>query len=301
MKASLGDKLLVYILSVVSIVLWGMSYIWSNQLIQWGIPVVYIVCIRSLVAGLVLMLFNFIVGNSIRIHKGDLPKFLMLALCEPFIYFVCETYGIKLTESPTYSALVIATAPLFSVAAGVMLFRERINWINIVGIGICLLGLGIVTHGATSVGEHFVLGVVLLVIAVISEVGYASFTKALSSTYKPTVIAQYQFLFGGIMLLPLFVTMGFKEYDAEIYMSWDVWRPILCLAILCSSIAFTLWASTIKNLGVAKASIFLAMIPIVTAVIGALLGTELLTPLQWTGIAIAFFGLIMTQYVRKKR
>ena len=133
MKASLGDKLLVYILSVVSIVLWGMSYIWSNQLIQWGIPVVYIVCIRSLVAGLVLMLFNFIVGNSIRIHKGDLPKFLMLALCEPFIYFVCETYGIKLTESPTYSALVIATAPLFSVAAGVMLFRERINWVNIVG------------------------------------------------------------------------------------------------------------------------------------------------------------------------
>ena len=106
---------------------------------------------------------------------------------------------------------------------------------------------------------------------------------------------------GGIMLLPLFVTMGFKEYDAEIYMSWDVWRPILCLAILCSSIAFTLWASTIKNLGVAKASIFLAMIPVVTAVIGALLGTELLTPLQWTGIAIAFFGLIMTQYVRKKR
>ena len=64
MKASLGDKLLVYILSVVSIVLWGMSYIWSNQLIQWGIPVVYIVCIRSLVAGLVLMLFNFIAGNS---------------------------------------------------------------------------------------------------------------------------------------------------------------------------------------------------------------------------------------------
>ena len=301
MKRSLGGKLLVYIVSVVSIVLWGMSYIWSDQLLRLGIPVVYIVCIRSLVAGIVLMLLNLAMGHSIRIRKEDLRKFLLLAFCEPFIYFVCETYGIKLTESPTYSALVIATAPIFSVAAGVALFHERVNWVNIFGILVCLVGLGIVTHGATSVGEHFVAGVLLLIVAVISEVGYASCTKALSSRYKPMVIVQYQFLIGGILLLPLFFTMGIKDYDASVYMSWDVWKPILCLAILCSSIAFTLWASTIKNLGVAKASIFLAMIPVVTAVIGAILGTELLTTLQWTGIAIAFSGLVLTQYVKKKK
>ena len=301
MKRSLGGKLLVYIVSVVSIVLWGMSYIWSDQLLRLGIPVVYIVCIRSLVAGIVLMLLNLAMGHSIRIRKEDFPKFLLLAFCEPFIYFVCETYGIKLTESPTYSALVIATAPIFSVAAGVALFHERVNWVNIFGILVCLVGLGIVTHGATSVGEHFVAGVLLLIVAVISEVGYASCTKALSSRYKPMVIVQYQFLIGGVLLLPLFFTMGIKDYDASVYMSWDVWKPILCLAILCSSIAFTLWASTIKNLGVAKASIFLAMIPVVTAVIGAILGTELLTTLQWTGIAIAFSGLVLTQYVKKKK
>lgn len=301
MKRSLGGKLLVYIVSVVSIVLWGMSYIWSDQLLRLGIPVVYIVCIRSLVAGIVLMLLNLAMGHSIRIRKEDLPKFLLLAFCEPFIYFVCETYGIKLTESPTYSALVIATAPIFSVAAGVALFHERVNWVNIFGILVCLVGLGIVTHGATSVGEHFVAGVLLLIVAVISEVGYASCTKALSSRYKPMVIVQYQFLIGGVLLLPLFFTLGMKDYDAAVYMSWDVWKPILCLSILCSSIAFTLWASTIKNLGVAKASIFLAMIPVVTAVIGAILGTELLTTLQWTGICIAFAGLVLTQYVKKRK
>ena len=301
MKRSLGGKLLVYIVSVVSIVLWGMSYIWSDQLLRLGIPVVYIVCIRSLVAGIVLMLLNLAMGHSIRIRKDDLPKFLLLAFCEPFIYFVCETYGIKLTESPTYSALVIATAPIFSVAAGVALFHERVNWINILGIVVCLVGLGIVTHGATEVGEHFLLGVLLLVVAVISEVGYASFTKSLSSRYKPMMIVQYQFLIGGALLLPLFCTMGLKDYDAAVYMSWDVWKPILCLAILCSSVAFTLWATTIKNLGVAKASIFLAMIPVVTAFIGAILGTELLTRLQWTGIAIAFSGLVLTQYVRRRK
>ena len=301
MKHTLGGTLLVYLVSVVSIVLWGMSYIWSDQLLRLDIPVIYIVCIRSLVAGIVLMCLNLVFGNSIRIQRKDMPQFLLLAFCEPFIYFVCETYGIKLTESPTYSALVIATAPIFSVAAGVALFHERVNWINILGIGVCLVGLGIVTHGATEVGEHFLLGVLLLVVAVISEVGYAACTKSLSSRYKPMVIVQYQFLIGGALLLPLFCTMGLKDYDAAVCMSWEVWKPILCLAILCSSVAFTLWATTIKNLGVAKASIFLAMIPVVTAFIGAILGTELLTRLQWTGIAIAFSGLVLTQYVRRRK
>ncbi|MBO7640441.1 MAG: EamA family transporter [Bacteroidales bacterium] len=274
-----------------------MSYIWSDQLLRLDIPVFYIVCIRSLIAGLALMLINLLLGNNIRIKRKDLPKFLGMSLCEPFIYFVCETYGIKLTESPTYSALVIATAPIFSVAAGVAIFKEKVNWVNILGIVICIIGLGVVTHGSTAVGDHFVLGIFLLLIAVMSEVGYASCTKSLSRHYKPMVIVQYQFLIGGVMLLPLFATKGLASFDAGLYLSWAVWKPILCLALLCSSVAFTLWASTIKNLGVARASIFLAMIPVVTAFIGAILGTEILNAKQWTGIAIAFFGLVLTQYV----
>ena len=300
MKFLHGGKLSIYVISIFSIVLWGMSYIWSDQLIRLEIPVFYIVCIRSLVAGLVLLGINLLVGNSIRIRKKDWPKFLLLSFCEPFIYFVCETYGVKLTESPTCSALVIASAPIFSVIAGIVLFKEKFNWVNIIGILICLAGLLLVTHEATAVGDHFIAGVFMLLVAVLSEVGYASVTKSLSTHYKPMVIVQYQFLIGGVMLLPFFGTAGLKHYDAVLYMSWAVWRPILCLAVLCSSIAFTLWASTIKNLGVARASIFLAVIPVVTALISAVSGTEILTPFQWTGIGIAFVGLTLTQYVLKK-
>ena len=300
MKNRFGGKWAVYCISVFSIILWGMSYIWSDQLIRQGIPVFYIVCIRSAVAGAVLLAFNLIVGNDIRIRKKDLPKFLLLAVCEPFVYFVCETYGIQLTESPTYSALVVATAPIFSVIAGVVLFKEKFNWVNLIGITICLAGLVLVTHEATTVGDHFAAGVFMLVVAVLSEVGYASVTKALAKSYKPLVIVQYQFLLGAVLLLPLFCSVGLRDYDPAVYLSWSVWRPILCLSILCSSIAFTLWASTIKNLGIARASIFLAIIPVVTALIGAMLGTEHLSSFQWTGIGIAFAGLTLTQYVLKK-
>lgn len=58
-SGSLGNttKLVsVYILSLVAILLWGMSYLWSDSLLSHGIPVEYIVFVRILIAGLVLLL-----------------------------------------------------------------------------------------------------------------------------------------------------------------------------------------------------------------------------------------------------
>ncbi|MEE3407374.1 MAG: EamA family transporter [Candidatus Cryptobacteroides sp.] len=293
-------KLIVYIVSVVTIILWGMSYLWSDRLIALDIPVVYMVFCRSLIAGIFLFLLNLAIGNKLAIRKKDLPSFVLLAFCEPFIYFVCETYGIKYTESPTLSALMIATAPVFSVAAGVVFFKERINWVNIVGIVICIAGLSVVTRNSSCGGEHLRLGLLLLLIAVLAEVGYASATKLLAENYKPMVIVMYQFLAGAILLLPLVLTIGKDEFDPRLLLSAEVLKPMLCLAVLCSGIAFTLWASSIKNLGVGKASVFLAMIPVVTALLGFFMGREKLCPIQWTGIGVAFAGLILTQYVLKR-
>ena len=82
--------------------------------------------------------------------------------------------------------------------------------------------------------------------------GNASVTKILSTRYDPAVIVMYQFLIGSVYLLPLFVHRGLVGFDASLYLSWKVWKPILCLAILCSGAAFSLWANTIKHLVVAS-------------------------------------------------
>ena len=117
---SKSKKIAVYTVSLLAIVLWGMSYIWNDRLLRLGIPVEYFVYVRVLMAGMLLLLYKIVVGHNIHIHRKDSFKFLALAACEPFIYFVCETYGIQLTESPTYSALIIASTPIFSMVAGIL-------------------------------------------------------------------------------------------------------------------------------------------------------------------------------------
>ena len=294
------SKILIYIASTFAITLWGMSYIWTDQLIAQNIPIFYFVFVRILMAGVVLFLFNTAYARIKRIQRQDLPKFLLLAFFEPFIYFICETYGLKLTGSPTLSAMVIATIPIFSIGAGIIFFREKINLVNIGGILLTLVGIVMVAMAHGTLGENFIWGVVLLLLAVISEVGHASITKSLSGNYSSQIIVMYQFLIGAVYLLPLFLWKGLDNFDMEIYFDGDVWYPIICLAILCSSLAFSLWVSTIKNLGVAKSSIFSALIPVAAAISEWILGHEMLNQRQWIGIAISTVGVVLSQYTIKK-
>lgn len=292
-------KHLVYIYSTAAIILWGLSYIWSDRLLSLGIPVEYFVFTRVLFAGSVLLIINLATGTDIRIRKKDLPKFLLLAFFEPFIYFVCETYGISLTESPTYSAMIIATTPIIALFAGILFFKEKLLPWNVAGLFICVGGIILMTVNSSNVGEQFIWGIILLAIAVFAEVGQASCTKWLAGSYRPQVITMYQFLIGGVYLTPLFFTKGLNNFDPALYLSWKVWEPILCLALLCSCLSFTLWVSSIKNLGVAKSAVLQSFIPVVTALVGIILGSEVLTPLQWGGIALASLGVILSQTVKK--
>lgn len=295
----MSNKVTVYLAAMGTVVLWGMSYIWSDRLLDLHIPVEFFVPIRILLAGILLWGLNKIMGYDMRIRRRDWGKFFLLALCEPFIYFVAETYGIKLTESPTITALVIATNPIFAALVGIFLFREKIDWLNILGIFVTLGGLLLVTWARTSTGPYFILGIIILFIAVISEVSHISLTKVLSDGYAPSVIVMYQFLFGAVMFLPLFFTLGVKDFDASLYLSWDVLYPTLALAVLCSATAFSLWAFAIKHLGVARSSIFLAVVPLATALLSVLFGDERLCLTQWLGLAVAMVGLLLTQKASK--
>ena len=295
------SKVLIYIASLFAITLWGMSYIWTDQLIEAGVSVFYFVFVRIFLAGIILFLFNSAYARIKRIQKQDIPKYLLLAFFEPFIYFICETIGLKLTGSPTLSAMVIATIPIFSIGAGIIFFKEKINGVNIIGILLSLIGIVMVAMAKGEVGENFIWGIILLLVAVISEVGHASITKSLSGNYSSQTIVMYQFLIGSVYLFPLFLWKGLDGFDKEIYLSAEVWYPINCLAILCSSLAFSLWVSTIKNLGVAKSSIFSALIPVAAAIIAWILGHEMLNSRQWIGIAISSFGVILSQYSKKKK
>ena len=288
-------KAIAYLAASGTVLLWGMSYIWSDRLLDAGIPVEFFVPVRTLLAGMLLLVLNKAARLDMRMRKKDIGKFLLLALCMPLVYFICETYGLQLTQSPTITSLIIATNPLFAMGAGMLIFKEHFSRLNILGVFVTLAGLFLVTWTRTETGPWFWAGVAVLFLAVISEVSQIAFTKSLSSTYAPSVIVMYQFLLGAVLFLPLFLSKGMAHFDASLYLSWKVVYPTLALALLCSATAFTFWAYAIARLGVAHTSVFLAVVPLVTAVLSFLFGDERLALLQWAGLAVGLVGIYLTQ------
>lgn len=290
-----GKLIYPYLAAMLTVMLWAMSYIWSDRLLELEIPVEFFVPVRILAAGLLLLCINLLTGQSIKMRGKDALKFILLALCMPLIYFIAETYGLQFTGSPTITSLVVATNPLFAMAAGMLIFKESFSKVNILGVFITLAGLWLVTFTCTETGPLFWVGIAILFIAVISEVSQISFTKSLSQTYSPSVIVMWQFLLGAVFFVPLFLSKGITNFEPSLYLSWKVLYPTLALAILCSATAFTSWAYAIGRLGVARTSVFLAVVPLVTAVLAFVLGEETLSGIQWAGLAIGMAGIYMTQ------
>ncbi len=295
----MNHKLTAYAAASLTVVLWGMSYIWSDRLLDQGIPVEYFVPIRILLAGTLLLVINLLTKQSLKMKKGDFLRFALLALCMPFVYFLAETYGILFTDSPTITSLIIATNPLFAMVVGLLIFREKFGLANIIGVFVTLGGLWMVLYTRTATGPNFWIGIVILFIAVAAEVSQIAFTKELSSRYSPSVIVMYQFLIGAIFFIPMFLTKGISNFEPGLYTGWSVIYPTLALALLCSATAFTSWAYAIGKLGVARTSVFLALVPMVTALLCILVGDERLVPLQWAGLAVGMVGIYLTQKENK--
>lgn len=316
-------KMGVYLLSLLVMCLWGMSLIWTDRLKPFRIPPEYFLTFRIFIAGCLLLVFNLITGKSVRIRsRRDFGLFLLISLFEPLIYFLAETYGLFLVDSPSISALVLGLNPVFALLFGILFFREKVKWINIAGLVLTICGLAfVVLLGADSGGlgcgnPYYFLGIMVLLVAVLSEVSYASMTKRLTtggtdsadekSSYAPSVIVMYQFLIGTVFMTPLFLLRHahpgmladepyIVTFDPDVYLSWDVLYPLLSLAVICSCLCFSLWAFCIKHLGVARSGNFIAITPVFTALLCWILGRETLTLLQWLGIALSIFGLVLTQ------
>ena len=129
-----------YLGILVTVFLWGMSFLWSDAVLDQGVPVFTFIFIRMVIAAAALSLITLLAGKFQRIRKGDLKWFAAMTAFEPFLYFLGETFGLKITDSPTLCSVIIATIPVFSLVVGWAMFRERLSPLNRIGIFAAVAG-----------------------------------------------------------------------------------------------------------------------------------------------------------------
>jgi drug/metabolite transporter (DMT)-like permease len=137
-------------------------------------------------------------------------------------------------------------------------------------------------------------GLMLMVLAVFSAVGYNLTLSRLVGSYSPVYIVNVQNVLGAILFLPVFLISDLGHLN-DIPLKASHFIPIVELAVFASCGAFILFAYSVRNMGITKANIFSNCIPIFTAFFSFLLLDEKLTPQNLLGMTIVIAGLFMSQ------
>ena len=292
-------KKFIYCFPLVYASIWGMSYIWTNELLSFGFDVISIIFFRLIISSILLFALLFATRLFKGIKRSDIKWFLLLALFEPFLYFICEINGLKRT-SPTISAVIVSTIPLFIPIAAYYFYREKLTISRFIGTAVSIGGVCLVLFHKGTETTISVSGVLLLFGSVACAVMYNSIIKKLSSSYNPIVIVAAQNLIATFYFMPLFFILDYSELS-RLTIGWQQLQPLLMLGILASSVAFILCVYTVKTLGMNRASVFSTLVPVTTAIFAFLFGVEDLTLIKLFGIGCVIGGLILSQTTLTKR
>lgn len=271
---------------------WGLTFVWFKTAVQYYEPIT-IIFIRLLIASSLLFAFALLTGRLEKVKRTDFTLFLLLALSQPFLYFLAESYGLKFVSS-TISSAIIATIPLFSPFVALWFTGEKINGYTWPGIVVSFLGILIMLVNPDLSLNASLKGVLLLFGAVLAAVIYSVFVRKLAHKYTSLTIISYQNLLGAVYFLPLFLIFDFRGF-VQVVPDADLMLSLLQLAIFGSCLAYIFFIMAIAKLGMVKANIFTNLIPVFTAIASYFILAEVFTLQKISGVLLVVLGIVVSQ------
>jgi len=184
-------------------------------------------------------------ASWLSIWRGCTPSSpLLLALFQPGLYFMGETWGVKWT-SASEAGRVIALVPVALATMAAYFLKEKLNSKQILSIVASVLGVLVIVsaQGKIQFGEHL-WGILALLVAVLVAGAYTILARHSSTKFTPLEITFVMMWAGTIIFNVLGVGQSvfegtFMAYLRPLHSSSVLWA-ILYLGAISSVVAFFL-------------------------------------------------------------
>ena len=202
------------------------------------------------------------------------------------------------TTTVTNMGIIYTSSPIFIILISSIFFNEKINYIKIIGLIVCLLGVfEIIIKGDFNflMSLYFTIGDLWMLAAAIGWALYSIYlfywkTK-LEMFQRFTLIA----FFGAVSLFPFYI--GEEIFFERTIFNKEFFIWVIFAAISPGIIAFTLYTMAQKNLGASLAGFTLYIFTIYGAIYGYFLFGEKLENYHLIGTVLVFIGV----YLAKKK
>ena len=279
-------------------VIWGFSFLASRVALGHTAPSM-LLCVRFILSFLIMLLLAVIGAGKLDLRGKPIGLFILMGLCEPVIYFIAETNGIKYTTA-SFSGLMISLIPIATALLSVVILKEHLTARRFAWILCSVAGVIIISINQTSEGIVRPLGIVCLLIAILSAGFYTIISRKISGTFTPFERTFIMMLLGFIVFTSHAVIdagAGFAGAFLDAVTDRYVILPVIFLSVICSVVAFFSMNFSMTYLDASRVTSFSNIIPVVSVLAGVLLLGEPFSFVYVIGIIMILVGVIMVNKV----
>ena len=293
----LSDKKLTgHILALITIIVWGSTFITTKMLLSEFTPVQIMLC-RFAIAYAVL----WIIRPKAEITKPkDELLFLAMGIFGCTLYFITENTALKYTLASNVS-IIVASAPIITaILAHFFIKGERFGKNTALGFMIAFAGVILVVFNG-----HFVLrlnpvGDALSLGAAVSWAIYSVILRTCVDKFNSVMLTRKLMFYGFITALPIALIQGYRM-PLEAFRKPDMLFCIMFLGIIGSGICYVLWNKAISHLGVVTTNNYIYINPFVTLVAGGIFLKEPVTVMGVVGAMLIVSGVVISSKNKLKK
>ena len=275
-------------------VIWGFSFLFTKETLDHTFPL-QLLGFRFAVAALLLTLLKWIGLIKINLKGKSISSLILLALFQPGLYFIGETWGVKWT-SASEAGMVIALVPISIATMAAFFLKEKLNAKQVFSIGASVVGVMIIVsvQGALEFGEHL-WGILALFVAVLAAGAYSILSRQSSLNFNSLEITFVMMWVGTVIFNGLGVAQSVIQGEVMSYFEplqlASVLGAIFYLSVISSVLAFFLSNYMFACLPVSQTAPIFNLITVVAVFAGVFFRGEPFGWLHAIGITLIILGV----------
>lgn len=284
-----------HILALVTIAVWGTTFVSTKVLLSHGLTPPEIMFYRFIIAYALTWIF------TCKLRADTWKDELLLAVAGftgGTLYFLAENTAIDYSLTSNV-ALVVCVTPVLTALLTSLCYKERITGRLVVGSVVALLGVGFVVLNGTVLQIH-PLGDALALVAAFAWAVYSIVVRHFDGRYTTWFVTRKVFFYGIVTMIPFIAAgMGGGLHLDQLFIP-VVAGNVLFLSVVASMLCFYSWNLVLEKLGTVRASNYMYTQPLVSLVCSVMVLGEPITQIALLGAVFILVGIYVAERKQRK-
>ena len=294
-------KILPLLAATIATTIYGINHTVAKMVMPIYIGSLGLVFLRVLGATIIFWTISLFFKTK-PIEKKDRLTILKCGLFGMSINIAAFIAGLDYS-TPVNSSILIIISPIFVVILSFFIFKNKINFIKILGIILGFIGAMILILTAdsnSSIGRNIPLGNFLFIVNSISYAYYLIIVKPMAEKYDLITLFKWLFLIGLIFNFPLGINQ-FLDVDWASLPLWEAVLPMVFVVVCTTCMTYFLNGYALSKITSTEVAVFMYLQPIIGILFAIFTKSDTITLIMFVASVLIFTGVYLTSVLKQKK